>query len=42
MPNAEVHVINAGHFALDEAPDVVADLTRGFLDATVNGAATPR
>jgi pimeloyl-ACP methyl ester carboxylesterase len=31
VPGAEVHVIDAGHFALDEAPDVVASLTDGFL-----------
>lgn len=34
VPDAEVHVIDAGHFALDEAPDLVADLTRNFLDAS--------
>ena len=32
VPAAEVHVLNAGHFALDEQPDAIADLTRGFLD----------
>jgi pimeloyl-ACP methyl ester carboxylesterase len=32
VPNAEVHVVGAGHFALDEAPDLVADLTGKFLD----------
>ena len=32
VPNADVHVINAGHFALDEAPDLVANLCRQFLD----------
>jgi pimeloyl-ACP methyl ester carboxylesterase len=26
-----VHVLDAGHFALDEQPDVIADLTRRFL-----------
>lgn len=31
VPGAEVHVIDAGHFALDEAPDLVADLCRDFL-----------
>jgi hypothetical protein len=41
VPDAEVHVIDAGHFALDEAPDVVADLTRKFLDATTNGVTKP-
>jgi len=32
VPDVEVHVIDAGHFALDEAPDLVADLCRRFLD----------
>ena len=32
VPNAEVHVLDAGHFALDEAPDLVADLIGKFLD----------
>jgi pimeloyl-ACP methyl ester carboxylesterase len=32
VPGAEVHVIDAGHFALDEAPDLVAELCRRFLD----------
>ncbi len=27
----EVHILDAGHFALDEQPDAIADLTRGFL-----------
>jgi pimeloyl-ACP methyl ester carboxylesterase len=31
VPAAEVHVLDAGHFALDEQPDVIAELTRGFL-----------
>lgn len=35
VPEAEVHVIDAGHFALDEAPDTVAALMRGFLDRTL-------
>ena len=33
VPNAEVHVIDAGHFPLDEAPDLVSGLTGRFLDA---------
>jgi pimeloyl-ACP methyl ester carboxylesterase len=33
VPDAEVHVIDAGHFALDEAPGLVAELTGRFLDA---------
>lgn len=35
VPDAEVHVIDAGHFSLDEAPDQVAELTGRFLDAAV-------
>jgi pimeloyl-ACP methyl ester carboxylesterase len=31
QPEAEIHVLDAGHFALDEAPDEIAALTRGFL-----------
>src|SRR5690242_16659043 len=29
----EVHIVDAGHFALDEAPDLVAEPTGNFLDA---------
>jgi pimeloyl-ACP methyl ester carboxylesterase len=31
VPQAEVHVLDAGHFALDTAADQIADLVRGFL-----------
>jgi pimeloyl-ACP methyl ester carboxylesterase len=31
VPAAEVHMLDAGHFALDERPDEIADLTRSFL-----------
>jgi pimeloyl-ACP methyl ester carboxylesterase len=31
VPSAEVHILDAGHFALDEQPDLVARLTRKFL-----------
>jgi pimeloyl-ACP methyl ester carboxylesterase len=31
VPDAEVHVLDAGHFALDEQPGTFADLTRRFL-----------
>jgi pimeloyl-ACP methyl ester carboxylesterase len=31
LPNAEVHVIDAGHFALDERADDIAALIRDFL-----------
>jgi pimeloyl-ACP methyl ester carboxylesterase len=32
VPGAEIHLLDAGHFAMDEAPDEVAQLTRRFLD----------
>jgi len=31
VPNAEVHLLDAGHFALDESASDVARLMRGFL-----------
>jgi pimeloyl-ACP methyl ester carboxylesterase len=31
VPSAEIHILDAGHFALDEQPDTVAALTRSFL-----------
>lgn len=31
VPEAEIHLLNAGHFALDEALDVIAPLSRRFL-----------
>lgn len=33
VPNAEVHVLEAGHFALDTAADEIAELVRTFLSA---------
>ena len=35
LPNAEVHLLDAGHFALDEATPEIALLMRDFLDKTV-------
>ena len=32
VPNAEVHILDAGHFALDEAVDQIAALMRAFLE----------
>jgi pimeloyl-ACP methyl ester carboxylesterase len=32
IPNAEIHVVEAGHFALDEALDEIATLMRPFLE----------
>jgi pimeloyl-ACP methyl ester carboxylesterase len=34
VPSAEVHILNAGHLALDEQPHSIASLTRRFLLAT--------
>ncbi|HLJ13383.1 MAG TPA: alpha/beta hydrolase [Bryobacteraceae bacterium] len=31
VPNAEVHLVDGGHFALDTAADQIAALVRGFL-----------
>jgi pimeloyl-ACP methyl ester carboxylesterase len=31
VPNAEVHVLEAGHFALDTAADQIAEIVGGFL-----------
>jgi pimeloyl-ACP methyl ester carboxylesterase len=33
VPGAEIHVLDAGHFALDEKADIVAALMRRFLFA---------
>ena len=35
VPNAQIHILDAGHFALDEQTDQVARLTRAFLKQTV-------
>jgi hypothetical protein len=34
MPNAEVHMLAAGHFALDTAADEIAALVRGFVGSS--------
>jgi pimeloyl-ACP methyl ester carboxylesterase len=31
VPGAQVHMLDAGHFALDTAADEIADLIRGFV-----------
>lgn len=33
LPDAEIHLLDTGHFGLDEAPDEIAVLTRRFLAA---------
>jgi pimeloyl-ACP methyl ester carboxylesterase len=37
VPDAEVHLLDAGHFALHEQPDRIAELTRQFLRASLPG-----
>jgi pimeloyl-ACP methyl ester carboxylesterase len=39
LPNAEIHVLDAGHFALDDEPDEIAGLVGGFLDRTLRSRA---
>ena len=34
VPNAQVHVLNAGHFALDTAADEIAALLSGFVEGS--------
>jgi pimeloyl-ACP methyl ester carboxylesterase len=33
VPNAKVHILDAGHFALDTAADEIAELLRRFVDS---------
>jgi pimeloyl-ACP methyl ester carboxylesterase len=44
VPSADVHVLDAGHFALDVAADRIADVMRGFLGgvAAVEASKAPR
>src|SRR4051794_29720294 len=37
VPNAQVHVLDAGHFALDTAADEIAALVPSFVDASRSG-----
>jgi len=41
-PEAELHILDAGHFALDEDADGVARLTRDFLGRHVPAVVEPR
>jgi pimeloyl-ACP methyl ester carboxylesterase len=38
VPHAEIHELDAGHFALDEATDAVAEAMQRFLASHVNAA----
>jgi pimeloyl-ACP methyl ester carboxylesterase len=40
VPNAEVHVLDAGHFALDTKADEIANLVRRFLSVRVKETET--
>jgi pimeloyl-ACP methyl ester carboxylesterase len=40
VPKAQVHVLDAGHFALDTAADEIAQLLRGFVKALPQEAGT--
>jgi len=40
VPDAEVHVLDGGHFVLDTRADEVAELVRGFVGPS--GARKPR
>jgi pimeloyl-ACP methyl ester carboxylesterase len=39
VPDAEVHILDAGHFALDEKADEIATLTDAFLARIVRQTA---
>jgi pimeloyl-ACP methyl ester carboxylesterase len=41
VPGGEIHLLDAGHFAMDEAPDEVAHLTRRFLDRLGSSRSKP-
>ncbi len=34
VPDAQLHVLDAGHFALDTAADEIAALVRGFVGSS--------
>ena len=38
VPRAEIHLLDAGHFALDEKADEIFALTQAFLDKAPLGA----
>jgi pimeloyl-ACP methyl ester carboxylesterase len=42
VPGAQVHLLDAGHFALDEACDEVASLTRSFMASLGDAGSDPR
>jgi hypothetical protein len=36
IPNAELHLLDTGHFALEEEGDRIGSLIHEFLDRTIN------
>lgn len=40
VPKAEIHVLDGGHFALDDRPEEIAVLVGGFLDRTLRMSKT--
>ena len=38
VPDAQIHVLDASHFALDTKADEIAALVRGFMEAQKTGA----
>ncbi len=38
VPVAEIHILDAGHFALDEKLDEIASLIRNFLASLSHGS----
>jgi pimeloyl-ACP methyl ester carboxylesterase len=42
VPKAEVHILDAGHFALDTAADQIAALVQGFVGSSREGFAARR
>ena len=42
VPNAEVHIVDGGHFALDTAADRIATLVQGFVGASREGGVVRR
>ena len=37
VPNAEVHIVDGGHFALDTAADAIAALMKEFMASSHSG-----
>ena len=42
VPNAEVHIVDGGHFALDTAADQIAAFVQGFLGSSREAGVAPR